>query len=225
MLVIVRLVMVLVGGLTVIALWFQNQTPLLTVTVLGIQFPPLSLGTLILLTCGLGVLTGTGFNLLLNRLQAPTKPRRSSPRRGFTSAFSFQKTAKAARKKAPWFRAPSKQTARASTRRVVQDHLSDWYTPPQTDWIPVSATEYDSRSPDEDFSDDDAPRRSRRSVSDFFQRSPEDDDAQIWEEDRSSRAQRVVDAEYRVIRPPQSGATPPPRRSGDEWDDEFFDED
>jgi hypothetical protein len=224
MLVIVRLVMVLVGGLTVTALWLQNQTPLLTVTILGIQLPSLSLGTLILLACGLGVLTGIGFNLLLNRWQDSTKTQRSFPRRGFKSPFSFSKTAKAARKKAPWFRARPKQTAHANNRRVAQDHLSDWYTPPQTDWIPVSATEYDSRWPDEDFSDDDAPRRSRRAGSDFFQRSPQDEDEQTWEEDRSSRTQRVVDAEYRVITPPQPGATPPPRRSGDEWDDEFFDE-
>jgi uncharacterized integral membrane protein len=81
---------------------------------------------------------------------------------------------------------------------------TDWDEPRAEDWFgssaKVSGTEYASRSPRDDYSTPRSPQPSRNPGSD-----------------------RVVDADYRVIKPPS--VSPPPRKPKDDWDDEFFEDD
>jgi hypothetical protein len=224
--VIVRAVLVLLLVGVAAALLLQNSTPVLALTVLGVKFPTLSLGTLILLAGGLGILTGVGFNLLFNRLQSiPARSRQQSRSRNKAGSFTRRKSQKSAKTIFGFnFGTISTKTSKSQSRQpqaaVSSEGYSDWYTPPQTDWVSVSGSEYDSRSVDE--WDDDRRSDSRGSFTDFAQRS----DEPFYEtEGRSGRSQSVVDAEYRVLNSPNPASTSQQRQRVDEWDDDFFDED
>jgi hypothetical protein len=231
--VIVRVVLVLLLVGVAAALLLQNSTPVLALTVLGFQLPALRLGALILLACGLGVLTGVGFNLLFNRLQSiPVRSRQQSRSHNKAGSFTRRKSQKSARtifgfnfgtKSAKTSKTQSRQskTAEQATGQTAgySEGYSDWYAPPQTDWVSVSGSEYDSRSVEE--WDDDRRSDSRGSFTDFEQRS----DEPFYEtEGRSGRSQSVVDAEYRVLNSPNPASTSQQRERVDEWDDDFFDE-
>jgi hypothetical protein len=104
----------------------------------------------------------------------------------------------------------TKQKAKSTAQKQVKSNPAsktrggsgtDWDAPRAEDWFgssaKVSGTEYASRSPRDDYSTPRSP-----------QRNPGSD--------------RVVDADYRVIKPPS--VSPPPRKPRDDWDDEFFED-
>jgi hypothetical protein len=223
---IVRLVLVLVLGGGAIALLLQNLAPVLSVTVLGIQLPALSLGLLMLLTCALGVLAGVGFNLFFSNLKSsPVRPprQRVKSRKKDGTAAPRKKSQKST-KTIFGFKSgtrPKKTTGRTKEVKQPQtEGYSDWYTKPQTDWVSVAGSEYDSRT-------DEAWEDNRSRFGDFFRRSPQvEDDSYYATEQRSRSSQSVVDAEYRVLNAPNSASAPQQQRQRvDEWDDDFFDED
>jgi hypothetical protein len=228
--VIVRAVLVLLLVGVAAALLLQNSTSVLPLTVLGFRLPALSLGALILLTCGLGVLTGVGFNLLFNRLQSiPARSRQQAKSRNRAGSFTRRKSQKSARtifgfnfgtRSTKTSKSQSRQSKTVGQAAGYSEGYSDWYAPPQTDWVSVSGSEYDSRSVEE--WDDDRRSDSRGAFTDFAQRS----DEPLYEtEGRSGRSQSVVDAEYRVLNSPNPASTSQQRQRVDEWDDDFFDED
>jgi hypothetical protein len=230
MIVIVRAVLVLLLVGVAAALLLQNSTPVLPLTVLGIQLPALSLGALILLTGGLGVLTGVGFNLLFNRLKSiPARSRQQARGRNNAGSFARRNSQKSPRTLFGFnFGTRKTKTSKYQSRQPqatgYAEGYSDWYAPPQRDWVSVSGSEYDSRSAEE--WEDDRRSDSRGSFTDFSEQSPQGSDESFSEtERRSGRSQRVVDAEYRVLHSPNPPSTAQQRQRVDEWDDDFFDED
>ena len=101
---------------------------------------------------------------------------------------------------------------KVANRTSVNTSASDWYQPPAQDWHDrpqkASAAGYEKRSPQDDEDEDRSPR-SRWSK--LFE--TEED-----EPNYPRRDERVVDADYRVIRPPNRPSKDP------EWDDEFFED-
>jgi hypothetical protein len=170
----------------------------LTMTVLGIQTPPMPLWVLLLGAIVLGVFTGTLLQRILDLKPLPSKtsvrrplPKKKKPHRP-------QKTVNS--------KAQKKQNRRSTTasRRPIasgtdwdESRPQDWFDRPQKG----SATEYVSRD----------------SQDDYFERPTQ--------RPSTPASDRVVDADYRVLTPPYHAPPPRPRRSDSEWDDEFFDDD
>ncbi len=101
-------------------------------------------------------------------------------------------------------RRPKQKTTKRANRSA--SGASDWYQPTSQDW--------QDRSP-QDYEDAEPSQRSR--WSNLFE--TEEDEASYPRRDKKEpESDRVVDADYRVIRPPTRPLTDP------EWDDEFFEE-
>jgi hypothetical protein len=188
----VALLLLLLGA--GVALMLQNSVPIV-VTILGSPTQPIALGWVMLAAVALGVLFGVALQYLLRgapALRSPKSPRIKRPK------------AKA--------RNPKQKTATRTSRSGTNAGTSDWHQPPAKDWHDrpqkAAAAGYDRRSPQDD-EDDDQPQRSRWSR--LFE--TEED-----EPNYPRREERVVDADYRVIRPPNRPSKDP------EWDDEFFED-
>jgi hypothetical protein len=200
----IMLVVLLVG--VAAALVLQNAAPL-TVTILGASTRPISLGLALLIAALLGLLIGAILQYVLKGAPALRSPQRP----WFMRSAHKVKTRRANSKKASPYRS-SRTTSRNPS-------ASDWHQPSAQDWhsrpSKVSATEYDARSPEEEYGEDyeDTPQQSRWSH--LFEENGTDSRRR---EKRQPGSDRVVDADYRVIRPPNRPLTDP------EWDDEFFED-
>lgn len=189
----VALLMMLLGA--GVALVLQNSAPI-AITILGNPTQPIALGWVMLIAVALGLLFGVALQYLLGGasvLRSPKSPRIKRPK------------AKA--------RSPKQKTTTRTSRSGANASTSDWHQPPAQDWHDrpqkAAATGYDRRSPQDDDEDEDRSPRSRWSK--LFE--TEED-----EPNYPRREERVVDADYRVIRPPSRPLTDP------EWEDEFFEE-
>jgi hypothetical protein len=185
----VALLLLLLGA--GVALILQNSVPIV-ITILGSPTQPIALGWVMLAAVALGLLFGVALQYLLRGapgLRSPKQPRIKRPK-------SKAKNSK----------------QKAANRTSANAGTSDWHQPPAKDWHDrpkkAAAAGYDRRVPQDD-EDDDQPQRSRWSR--LFE--TEED-----EPNYPRREERVVDADYRVIRPPNR----PPKDP--EWDDEFFEE-
>jgi hypothetical protein len=186
----VALLLLLLGA--GVALILQNSAPIV-VTILGSPTQPIALGWVMLAAVALGLLFGVALQYLLRgapALRSPKQPRIKRPK------------AKAKN---------SKQ--KVANRTSANVSPSDWYQPSAQDWHDrpqkAAAGEYERRSPQDDEENEDRSPRSRWSS--LFE--TEED-----EPNYPRREERVVDADYRVIRPPSRPTTDP------EWEDEFFEE-
>jgi hypothetical protein len=188
----VALLLLLLGA--GVALILQNSAPIV-ITLLGSPTQPISLGWVMLIAVVLGLLFGAALQYLLRGETALKSPK--LPRVKRSKAKARQSKQKAANR-----------TNRSSTNPST----SDWYQPSAQDWHDrpqkAAATEYDRRVPQDDEEEDRSPR-SRWSK--LFE--TEED-----EPNYPRREERVVDADYRVIRPPSRPPADP------EWDDEFFED-
>lgn len=175
---------------------FQNQT-LLSVTLLGTPLQPISLGILLLLSVLLGLAVGI---ILLFLLQTKgtrrvttgnRRPRQQSLKNPFKTN-PFESRSKQSR--------TSKSGAVRTARGTAN---SDWHEAPARDWVETPSA-----------SSETAPRTSSRDG-----RAPDYDDEPPFEPPprQPLEKERVVDADYRVLRQPYS---PPPL--DEEWDDDFF---
>jgi hypothetical protein len=192
--VLLRLLLLLLLGVGV-ALVLQNSAPI-AITILGVPTQPIALGWVMLMAVALGLLFGVVLQYCLRGAPALRSPQLPRIKRSKNKARSAKQ--KAANR-------TSRSGANAST--------SDWYQPSAQDWHDqpkkTAAQEYDRRSPQDYEDDEEPPQRSRWSS--LFE--TEED-----EPNYPRREERVVDADYRVIRPPNRPLTDP------EWDDEFFEE-
>jgi hypothetical protein len=174
-----------------VALILQNSVPIV-ITILGSPTQPIALGWVMLAAVALGLLFGVALQYLLRGTGALRSPKPS-------------------RIKRPKAKTSKQKTATRTIRSSANSSTSDWHQPPAQDWHDrpqKAAAGYDRRSPQDD-EDDDQPQRSRWSK--LFE--TEED-----EPNYPQREERVVDADYRVIRPPNR----PPKDP--EWDDEFFED-
>jgi uncharacterized integral membrane protein len=218
----ILLILLLLGAGTFLV--WQNQG-LFAVTLLGTKMQLLPLGVLLLLSILLGMAMGILLLFLLRRKTSASAKafRRSSTRQTkrktktqnpFTSLFQknpFQSNRSQSKK-------PQSKKTRSASAYSAQHKTSDWYDVPAEDWTgtPTNrfANEYAARPPKESYRDEDRdPYPSRSNTDhddspDFFGRSRKD-----------SPRERVVDADYRVLRQPNA---PPP--SDADWDDEFFED-
>ncbi len=212
----ILLILLLLGAGTFLVL--QNQG-LFVVTLLGVKMPPIPLGVLLLLSILLGMSVGILLLFLLKRKSSAKAARRSSTRKpkaknSFRSPF-----------KSNPFKSNSSQSKKTQSKKTqsrpsssTQRKTSDWYETPAQDWAGTSTTEtprdYASRSPQGSYLDEDRDPYASRSNPDFDE-SP----SAFTRSRKESPRERVVDADYRVLRQPN---TPPP--SDDDWDDEFFED-
>jgi hypothetical protein len=190
----VALLLLLLGA--GVALVLQNSVPIV-VTILGSPTQPIALGWVLLIAVVLGLLFGVALLYLLRGFPALRSPKRPRIKRPKTKVKN------------------SKQKAANQTRRTSANaSTSDWYQPPAQDWHDqpqkTAAAEYDRRVTQDD-EDEEADRSPRSRWSKLFE--TEED-----EPNYPRREERVVDADYRVIRPPSRPLTDP------EWEDEFFEE-
>jgi uncharacterized integral membrane protein len=188
----VALLLLLLGA--GVALILQNTAPMV-ITILGSPTQPISLGWVMLIAVVLGLLFGAALQYLLREttLKSPKLPR-----------------IKRSKSKA---RNPKQNTAKRTSRSNANPSTSDWYQPSAQDWHDrpqkAASAKYERRSPQDKEKDEDRSPRSRWSK--LFE--TEED-----EPNYPRREERVVDADYRVIRPPSRPTTDP------EWDDEFFED-
>jgi uncharacterized integral membrane protein len=218
----ILLILLLLGAGTFLVL--QNQG-LFVVTLIGAKMQPLPLGVLLLLSILLGIGTGILLLFLLRRkTSASAKAFRRSSTRSSTRKTKTQNPFKSLFQRNPFQsnRSPSKKPPSKKTRPQsaysTQHKHSDWYDAPAEDWngTPPNrfANEYASRSSKESYRDEDRDPYLNRSATDFDQSS--DSSARPRKE---PVRERVVDADYRVLRQPNA---PPP--SDADWDDEFFED-
>lgn len=235
------LLLAIIGGLTVFA--WQNWTPAIALTFLGLQTPALPLSLWIVLAIVAGILTALVINALFitsnylavrdsrfRRVPAPPRsnsfasPRSSPPPSGQTSSRvtdpdrSDSRFYQAPRSSSPQSPAPSSASKRYETPTRPSDYqrLSE---PDFDDW---------ERPMREDWGDEEpAISRDRRSpsppsqsssTSSSSQRQPRESDAQ--------RSDSVVDADYRVIVPPYRPIdAPPPTSEPEESAEDWFEDD
>jgi cytoskeletal protein RodZ len=188
----VALLLLLLGA--GVALILQNSAPIV-VTILGSPTQPIALGWMMLAAVALGLLFGVALQYLLwgaPVLRSPKLPRTKRPKAKTRS--SKQKTANQT----------SRSSANASTSDWYQPSAQDWHDRPQK----TSVATDDRRSPQDDEEEDRSPRSRWSSLFETEEDEP----------NYPRREERVVDADYRVIRPPSRPTTDP------EWEDEFFEE-
>jgi Zn-dependent protease with chaperone function len=205
----IRLLLILLLLGAGLFLLLQNQGLLVTM-LLGTPMQPLPLGVLLLLS----ILFGFGMGILLLFLLRRKAPSASS------GAFRRPQSRKTKTKnsfKSPFRSPPQSKSSPSRSSDSTQRLGSDWYDAPAQDWAgtPTRAAAQKSaaRSPqatDREIDREPYPNRfAKDEPPDAFERSR-----------KESSSDRVVDADYRVLRQPHS---PPP--SDEEWDDEFFQDD
>jgi hypothetical protein len=207
----IRIVLIAALGGVAAALVLQNAVPL-SVTILGMPTPPISLGLAILISALLGLLVGAVLQYALKGAPALKSPQRPW----------FMRSARKAKTR----RSNTKKTAAYRSSRTTSRNpgASDWHQPAAQDWhgrpSKVSATAYDARTPGAKLSPEE-----ENYEEDYDDTSPQSRWRHLFENEngRASRrkppgSDRVVDADYRVIRPPNRPLTDP------EWDDEFFED-
>jgi hypothetical protein len=205
---IVRILLILLLAGTGACLVFQNRE-LLVITLIGTPMQPLPLGVLLLLAIGLGFVCGIILLFLLQTKAAPRRPNASvrfSRRKSFdlknlfnTNPFQSKSSSKSSKSR---FSQPGVKTGQARTQRFRTGAGSDWHEVPSRDWVDPPVSEYEPTSSSSFRDSVEIPPDDRPSG-----RSPNRDRAE----------ERVVDADYRVLRQPYS--PPPP---DEEWDDDFF---
>lgn len=216
----ILLILLLIGAATFLVL--QNQGPFV-VTLLGTKMQSLPLGVLLLLSILLGMGMGILLLFLLRRKTSAStnafrrastrKPKAKNPFKSLFQSNPFQSNSSRAS------RANSSQSkkARSQSSYSRQHRTSDWYETPAKDWAGTStnrfANEYASRSSRESYRDEDREPYPNRAA-DFDESSDS-----FTRPKKESPRERVVDADYRVLRQPNA---PPP--SDDDWDDEFFED-
>ncbi len=218
----ILLILLLLGAGTVFV--WQNQGPFV-ITLLGTTMQSLPLGVLLLLSILLGIGMGILLLFLLRRKPSASANafRRASTRKSkaktkaknpFKSLFQsnpFQSNSSRSNS------SQSKKT-RPQSSYSRQHRTSDWYETPAKDWAGAppsrSSNEYASRSPKDSYRDEDRDPYPNRAAD--FDESPDS----FARSRKESPRERVVDADYRVLRQPNA---PPP--SDEDWDDEFFRED
>ena len=195
---IIRVVLLLLLLGVGIALLVQNSAPI-AITILGVPTQPISIGWSIVAATVLGLLVGVVLQYVLRgapALRSPTLPwlKRAKTK---TRRPKQQKTAKRANRSA--------------------SSASDWYQPASTDWQDRSdrSPQASGRGSQQEYSDAEQSQRSR--WSNLFE-TEEDESSYPRREKKEPGSDRVVDADYRVIRPPNKPLTDP------EWDDEFFED-
>jgi uncharacterized integral membrane protein len=207
----ILLILLLLGA--GIFLVLQNQG-LFVITLLGTKMPSLPLGVLLLLSILLGLSVGILLLFLLKRRTPAKASRRSSARKS-----NAKKSFRSPFKSNP-FKSNSSQAKKSQSKssHSTQHKTFDWYDAPAQDWTgpsPRGATnEYASRSPQGSYFDEDQDPYPNRSNTEF-----EDSPSAFRQSRKETPRERVVDADYRVLRQPNA---PPP--SDDDWDDEFFED-
>ncbi len=186
---IVRILLILLLVGLGLLLVFQNQMPFV-VTLLGTPLQALPLGILLLAAVILGFLTGI---LLLLLLQTRGTPRKASARRPVGPSFTPKNPFRRRQPKAV------RNSSRSSAKNRTPTGSSDWHEAPSRDWtsVPNGSAYRSERAPAREPLPDLEELEFERPL----QREPE----------------RVVDADYRVLRQPYS--PPPP---DEEWEDDFF---
>jgi hypothetical protein len=214
----ILLILLMLGAGTLLV--WQNKG-LFVVTFLGAKTQLLPLGVLLLLSILLGAGLGILLLFLLRRktsasAKAFRRPsgRKAKAKNPFKSLFQsnpFQPNS--ARSDSSQSKKPRPKSS-YSTRHKT----SDWYDAPAEDWAgaPTNrfANEYASRSPKESYRDEDREPYPNRAAADF-DGSPDS----FSRSKKETPRERVVDADYRVLRQPNA---PPP--SDEDWDDEFFED-
>jgi hypothetical protein len=188
----VALLLLLLGA--GVALVLQNSVPIV-VTLLGSPTQPIALGWVMLIAMALGLLFGVALQYLLRGETALKSPKLPRTKRSKTKA-----------------RKPKQKTTNKTSRSSANPSTSDWYQPSAQDWHDrpqkAAAAEYDRRVPEDEEEEDRSPRSRWSSLFETEEDEP----------NYPRREERVVDADYRVIRPPSRPTTDP------EWEDEFFEE-
>lgn len=181
-----------------IALLVQNSVPI-TITILGVPTQPIAVGWSIGVAVLLGLLVGVVLQYVLSGAPALRSPK-----------LPWLKRSKAKPRR------PKQKTAKRVSRSAPG--ASDWYQPAVQDWhdrpSKASQRDYEARSP-QDYEDAESSQRSR--WSNLFE-TEEDESSYPRPEKKEPGSDRIVDADYRVIRPPNRPLTDP------EWDDEFFED-
>jgi hypothetical protein len=181
-----------------IALLVQNSAPI-AIAILGVPTQPISVGWAMVAAAALGLLVGVALQYVLSGAPALRSPPLSWLRRSKTKT-----------------RRSKQRTVKRASRSA--SGTSDWYQPTAQDWhdrpSQASGREDDPQSPP-DYSDAEQSQQSRWSH--LFE-SEEDELSYPRREQKEPGSDRVVDADYRVIRPPPRPLTDP------EWDDEFFED-
>jgi uncharacterized integral membrane protein len=215
----ILLILLLLGAGTVLV--WQNQGPFV-ITLLGTKMQSLPLGVLLL--CSILIGMGMGI-LLLFLLKRKTSASANAFRRASIRKTKAKNPFKSLFQSNP-FQSGSSRTSRSNSSQSKktrpqssysrQYKTSDWYETPAKDWdeAPTNrfANEYASRSSQESYRDEDRPYPNR--AADFDESSDS-----FTHSRKESPRERVVDADYRVLRQPNA---PPP--SDEDWDDEFFED-
>ncbi len=195
---IIRVVLLLLLLGVGIALLVQNSAPI-AITILGVPTQPISIGWSIVAATFLGLLLGVVLQYVLRGAPALRSP-----------TFPWLKRSKTKPRR------PKQKTTKRANRSA--SGASDWYQPTSQDWQDrspkASGRDYDARSP-QNYGDAEPSQRSR--WSNLFE-TEEDESSYPRREKKEPESDRVVDADYRVIRPPTRPLTDP------EWDDEFFED-
>jgi hypothetical protein len=195
---IIRVVLLLLLLGVGIALLVQNSVPI-AITILGVPTQPVSIGWSIVAAVLLGLSVGVVLQYVLRGAPALRSPKLPWLKRSKTKP-----------------RRPKQKTAKRVSRSA--SGTSDWYQPAAQDWhdrpSKASGRHYDARSP-QDSNDADRSQQSRWSH--LFE-SEEDESSYPRREKKEPGSDRVVDADFRVIRPPNRPLTDP------DWDDEFFED-
>jgi hypothetical protein len=153
--------------------------------------------------------------LLRRKTSASAKAFRRAPTRKTKATNPF----KSLFKSNPFKSNPAQsKKPRPKSSYSAQRKTSDWYETPAKDWAEPSpnraANEYASRSPKESYREEDRQPYPNRATADF------DESPNSFTRSRKEfPRERVVDADYRVLRQPNA---PPP--SDEDWDDEFFED-
>jgi hypothetical protein len=197
---IIRVVLLLLLLGVGIALLVQNSV-LIAITVLGVPTQPISVGWAIMAATILGLLVGVVLQYVLRGAPALRSPK-----------FPWLK-----RSKTKTRRPKQQKTAKRANRSASNAGASDWYQPASKDWHdrPDRSPKASGRESPPEYGDAEQSQRSR--WSNLFE-TEEDESSYPRREKQEPGSDRVVDADYRVIRPPTRPLTDP------EWDDEFFED-
>lgn len=240
------LLFAIIGGLTVFA--WQNWTPAIALTFLGLQTPALPLSLWIVLAIVAGILTALVINALFitsnylairdSRFRRSPTPPRSRPFEASRPSGAAPAEPTGSRSQEPddpdsrsdsWFyQAPRSQPPRspapssASKRYETPTRASDYQRPAEADlddWERPMREDWGDEAP-ENSRDRRAPSPASppSSTYSYSQRQPRESDR--------GRSDSVVDADYRVIVPPYRPIdAPPPTSEPEESAEDWFEDD